>query len=122
MPRKYGKDKYINLIPDLEKYFETYIDINDIVNFNDLLSANITVTLHPFRFSIFKGTTLGSVSIFCTYNGHILVNKYTYDINIFNTELSITAIRLFDNDIAVIITETMTKTQRILFVRTRYIF
>jgi len=122
MTRKYGKDKYINLIPDLEKYFETYMDINAVVDFNELLSSNIIVSLHPFRFSIYKGTTPGSISIFCTYNGYILVNKYTYDINIFNTELRIVDIRLFANDIAVIVNEELTNTIRILFVRTRNIF
>lgn len=117
MTRKYGKDKYINLIPDLETFLETYNDINKVINFNALISTNISVTIHPFRFSICKGTVPGSVSIFCTYYGFTIVTKYTYDINVFDTDINILRIQLLKDDIIVIVQESSTNITKMLLVR-----
>jgi hypothetical protein len=104
------------------EFISTCKDIYTVIDFDELTSTNIAITIHPYRFSISKNKTPGSISIFCTYNGYILVSNYTYDINIFNTEIDITCIRPFINDIMVTITEKVTNKIRTLFIRTRFIF
>jgi len=76
----------------MDEFIRICSDINTFISFDELISTNISVILHPYRFTISKNKTPGSISIFCTYNGYILASKYTYDINIFDREIDISYI------------------------------
>jgi hypothetical protein len=121
MNRKHGKDKYINLIPDLEEFMKTYTDIENVISFTELTNTTITVNLHPFRISIFKLRAPGRISIFTTYNGYILVSKLTYEIQLFNTEVDILCIKIMNTDIMIVISEKITNNIKMLFVKSKYI-
>lgn len=112
----------IIFIEEMDEFISTCKDINTVIDFDELTSTNIAVTIQPYRFSISKNKTPGSISIFCTCNGYILVSKYTYDITIFDTEIDISYIRPLMDDIMVIATEKVTNKKRTLFIRTRFVF